>query len=69
MALNTKDEFLTAKQVAELLEVSQSWLEHRRRRGDGPPFIRLSPTKGVRYPAREFERWLAKREVRRAVAL
>lgn len=62
MAIKTKNqELLTAKQVAELLEVSQSWLELRRRRGDGPQFIRMSPTKGVRYPSRALERWTKQR--------
>jgi len=61
MAFKTNDELLTPKQVAELLEVSQSWLELRRRHGDGPPFIRLSQTKGVRYPAQKLNRWMRQR--------
>lgn len=61
MTSETNSELLTPQQVAELLEVSQSWLELRRRRGDGPPFIRLSKTKGVRYPAQKLNRWRTQR--------
>jgi len=62
MAFETKpSELLTAATVAKLLDVSISWLELHRRRGDGPPYVRLSRTKGVRYPARDLKQWIRQR--------
>lgn len=48
---------LRPEQVAKALNVSQKALEARRRRGVGPPFVRLSAT-CVRYPEDELEAWL-----------
>jgi len=54
------DELLTTAQVAEWLGVSPQWLEARRARGGGPPFVRLSP-RVVRYPRGGTRSWLNQR--------
>jgi predicted DNA-binding transcriptional regulator AlpA len=54
------DDLLTTAQAAEWLGVSQQWLETRRSRGGGPPFVRLSP-RVVRYPRSETRSWLNQR--------
>lgn len=51
-------ELLTPAQAAELLGVSTHWLTSHRRRGDGPSFIRLSASKGVRYPTHALEAYI-----------
>lgn len=51
-------ELLTPAQAAELLGVSTHWLTSHRRRGDGPSFIRLSVSKGVRYPTHALEAYI-----------
>lgn len=55
------DEFLTAKEVAELLKVSEATLA-RWRGADpiqGPPCLRIEGT--VRYPREAMQRWLDER--------
>jgi hypothetical protein len=42
-----REEMLTPKEFARVLKVSISWLAKARKRGDGPPFMRVG--KLVRY--------------------
>ena len=46
--------------AAELLGLTPRALEERRRRGDGPPYIRLGRT-CVRYRLSDLEEWLSER--------
>jgi hypothetical protein len=57
-------EFFTTRETAEFLSVSVPFLELCRKRGDGPPWYRLSntPTGAVRYRRSALEAWLAGRE-------
>ena len=43
-----QDPLLTAKETAELIGMSASWLAKARKRGDGPRFVKFG--KSVRYP-------------------
>lgn len=54
------DDLLTTKQVCEWLGVSQQWAEIHRTTGDGPAFIRVSPTR-IRYRRQCVLDWLAGR--------
>ena len=57
------DEPLDQRQAATRLGLASArTLEAWRRRGYGPPFIRLSP-RLVRYKAGDIDRWLAARVV------
>lgn len=50
---------MTAKQMAEYLQVSPRTLDAWRYRGGGPPWIKLRGTQGgVRYDSDELKRWL-----------
>lgn len=49
-------EYLTAKQVAQLLQMKDDTLYQWRRQGEGPPFIKLGRT--VRYARADVEAWL-----------
>lgn len=51
-------EFLTPRQVTELLGMSDSGLLLWRRKGFGPPFLRIT-RQTIRYPKTEFQAWLA----------
>lgn len=50
---------LTPTEVSDLTRIPLRSLITLRRRGDGPPFIRIS-RKIVLYSAEELEQWLAK---------
>ncbi|MBZ0089746.1 MAG: helix-turn-helix domain-containing protein [Thermoanaerobaculia bacterium] len=52
---------IDTKQAAQRLGVSPRTVENWRVRGDGPPFLRLSRTKGVRYRLEDLERFVAER--------
>jgi hypothetical protein len=54
------DDLLTTREAASLLGVSVQWLEIRRGRDDGPPFILLSK-RDVRYPLDKLRAWLESR--------
>ena len=41
------DELLTPEEFAKTYKVSTSWLAKRRKKGDGPPFVRFG--RSVRY--------------------
>ena len=51
-------EFLTRHDVADLLGMSVWGLVRWRREHRGPPFVRIG-RKTVRYPRRDFDKWLA----------
>jgi hypothetical protein len=53
---NGLERLLTPKETADLLRVSVSWLAKRRRRGDGPPFIKKG--RSVDYLPSDVVRWL-----------
>lgn len=54
----------SARQAAEYIGVCPATLCHWRKRGVGPPWIRIGPhDRGlIRYPVAEFQAWLAERE-------
>jgi predicted DNA-binding transcriptional regulator AlpA len=52
---------LTPKEVARLLKVSLSWLAKARMRGDGPPFIKISP-RSIRYADAAIAQWTKGRQ-------
>ena len=49
--------YLRPEQAAELISVSEKFLEKRRRTGNGPPFIRVSRNL-VRYERDKLENWM-----------
>lgn len=51
---------LTTRQAAEVLGLEPRTMEEFRRKGSGPPFIRLS-SRSVRYRLDALERWLEER--------
>src|SRR5579872_181570 len=55
-------EFLTRRQVADILGVSVWALIWWQRRGEGPPLMKLGRST-VRYPVGKFKRWLASKLV------
>jgi predicted DNA-binding transcriptional regulator AlpA len=54
------DDLLSTRQVAELLGVSEQWIEVGRVKNYGPPFIRLAP-RLIRYPRAGLVKWLKHR--------
>jgi predicted DNA-binding transcriptional regulator AlpA len=52
---------LSTHQVAELLGVSEQWLEVGRVKNYGPPFERLGP-RLIRYPRAGLVKWLKQRQ-------
>ena len=52
---------LSTQQVAQLLGVSEQWLEVGRVKDYGPPFKRLAP-RLIRYPRAGLVKWLKQRE-------
>jgi DNA-binding transcriptional MerR regulator len=58
------NELLDQRQAAKLVNVQARTLEGWRRRGCGPPFIRLS-ARAVRYRLEDLERWITERRVGR----
>ncbi len=55
-------ELLDSRQAAKVVNVRPRTLEGWRRRGCGPPFIRLSP-RAVRYRIEDLERWIEEHRV------
>ena len=53
-------EFLTPKETAAFLRMSESWLAKARMRDDGPPFIEIG--RSIRYSKGALLRWLKSRE-------
>ena len=56
MAFNIATPKLSVHQTAELLQVSQSWLNKSRLVGCGPPFLKLG--RRVLYDVGDLEHWL-----------
>ena len=52
---------LTPKEAAKLLKVSLSWLAKARMRGDGPPYIQISP-RSIRYTEATLMQWMKSRQ-------
>jgi len=52
-----EEDYLTTSQAAEVLNVSRSWLEKSRMRGEGPPYYKLSP-RLVLYNRRSLIDWM-----------
>jgi predicted DNA-binding transcriptional regulator AlpA len=52
---------LTPKEAARLLKVSGSWLAKARMRGDGPPYIQVSP-RSIRYTEAALVQWMKSRQ-------
>ena len=52
---------LTAKEVAARFKVSLSWLAKARMRGDGPPYINISP-RSIRYAESALIQWMKSRQ-------
>lgn len=59
----TDNQLLTTPAAADLLGVSASYLNQSRLRGDGPAFVKISPT-CVRYRRGDLDDWVAARTVR-----
>jgi excisionase family DNA binding protein len=56
------DEYLTEREVAELLKVSEGTLRRWRTEGTGPPSLRLG--RGVRYLRRDVDAWAERQRER-----
>jgi predicted DNA-binding transcriptional regulator AlpA len=52
---------LTPKEAAKLLKVSLSYLAKARMRGDGPPYIQMSP-RSIRYIEAALMQWMKSRQ-------
>jgi hypothetical protein len=55
-----QDRLLTPKEAARYLSMTERFLEARRTRGDGPPFIKVSENR-VRYSIADLRSWAAER--------
>jgi predicted DNA-binding transcriptional regulator AlpA len=51
----SRERLLTAKDAADRLRLSLSWLAKARMRGDGPPFVKLG--RSVRYGESALAKW------------
>lgn len=51
---------LREDEAAEVMNVSPRFLQDRRRRGGGPPFVRVS-SRAVRYRLSDLEEWIEER--------
>ena len=51
---------VSQNEAAELLGMSPRYLEARRQRGGGPPFIRIS-ARAIRYRTDDLDEWIEKR--------
>jgi predicted DNA-binding transcriptional regulator AlpA len=54
--LNGRDRLLTARDAADLLRLSPSWLAKARMRGDGPPYVKLG--RSIRYGEGALQQWM-----------
>ncbi len=55
-----EDKMLNTKEVAELLSLSTTTLEHMRVNGGGPPFVNIG--RSVRYRLSDIYRWMEMRK-------
>ena len=56
---STDERLLTAREAADFLRLSLSWLAKARMRGDGPPYVKLG--RSVRYREGALVQWLKSR--------
>jgi predicted DNA-binding transcriptional regulator AlpA len=56
------DGFITAQELGRQLGVSEASLARWRLWGQGPPFLRLTGQRVVRYAKRDVAEWLAARQ-------
>lgn len=56
------DDFITAQELGRQLGVSEASLARWRLWGQGPPFLRLTGQRVVRYSKRAVAEWLAARQ-------
>ncbi len=54
------DRLLTEREAAERLGMSPRYMEARRQRVGGPPFIRIS-SRAIRYRTDDLDEWIASR--------
>ena len=54
------DPLFQPSQAADYLDLTVSFLEARRHRGDGPPFVRISG-RCVRYRRSDLDEWIGDR--------
>ena len=59
MSVRTDERLLTAREAADFLRLSLSWLAKARMRGDGPPYVKLG--RSVRYREGALVQWLKSR--------
>ena len=59
-ALNSSERLLTARDAANFLRLSQSWLAKARMRGDGPPYVKLG--RSIRYTETGVLQWMKSRQ-------
>jgi hypothetical protein len=53
----TNPENLTVPEVAKRLRCSVETLRAMRERGDGPPFLQLTPRGRILYPREQYDEW------------
>ena len=54
------ERWLTAKEAADFLRVSLSWLAKARMRGDGPPYVKVG--RSIRYAEAALLQWMKSRQ-------
>jgi predicted DNA-binding transcriptional regulator AlpA len=54
------ERLLTARDAANLLRLSPSWLAKARMRGDGPPYVKLG--RAIRYTETGILQWMRSRQ-------
>jgi predicted DNA-binding transcriptional regulator AlpA len=59
-SVSSLPEYLSSQQLADLLGVTRDALEQLRRRGGGPPYVRVSP-RMLRYRRSDVEAFFASR--------
>jgi predicted DNA-binding transcriptional regulator AlpA len=50
------ERLLTAREAADILRLSESWLAKARMRGDGPPYLKIG--RAIRYAEGALVRWM-----------
>jgi predicted DNA-binding transcriptional regulator AlpA len=56
------DDFITTKEVAQILRKSEWWVKMLRRDGGGPPYYRLG--RGIIYKRSELDEWIGLAQVK-----
>ncbi|MBF0292788.1 MAG: helix-turn-helix domain-containing protein [Nitrospinae bacterium] len=57
--MDSKDSLLTAKEAAEMLNISIFWMERQRWLGSGPMYLKVG--RAVRYRKSDLEKYLSNR--------